>query len=158
MYAGVKDVRMLNGGFYAWQKAKCMTQATPDEPASIPLFTSNKETKPKSKFLATTAQVLEVVQGKASGIIVDIRKESEYNGSVKDNYKFFESAGHIPKAVLSGNWDDLCDKETGLLKDLDETKKHWESLGITHDKQLIFYCGTGWRSSIAFFISYLLGW
>jgi thiosulfate/3-mercaptopyruvate sulfurtransferase len=55
MYAGVKDVRMLNGGFSAWQKAKCMTQATPDEPASIPLFTSNKETKPKSKFLATTA-------------------------------------------------------------------------------------------------------
>ena len=55
MYAGVKDVRMLNGGFAAWQKAKCMTQAIPDEPASIPLFTSNKEVKPKAEFLATTA-------------------------------------------------------------------------------------------------------
>ena len=32
MYAGVKDVRLLNGGFSAWQKGKCMMQARPDEP------------------------------------------------------------------------------------------------------------------------------
>jgi len=90
--------------------------------------------------------------------MVDIRKTSEYEGSIKDNYKFFESAGHIPKAIHMGNWDDLCDKETGLLRDLDEIKKLWESLGITGKGGMNFYCGTGWRSSIGFFITYLLGW
>ena len=46
----------------------------------------------------------------------------------------------------------------GKFKDLWEIEEMWNKLGITRDKKLIFYCGTGWRSSVAFFYAYLLGW
>ena len=30
----------------------------------------------------------------------------------------------------------------------------WKEVGITSDKKVIFYCGTGWRASLAFIIAY----
>ena len=30
--------------------------------------------------------------------------------------------------------------------------------GIRPDRQTIFYCGTGWRASLAFFYAWLMGW
>ena len=89
---------------------------------------------------------------------MDIRRYSEHAGTFNDAYNFFHESGHIPHAVWPGNWVDLVDLETGKLKDLDEIQDHWQSLGITlDDEPLVFYCGTGWRSTIGFFAAYLLG-
>jgi thiosulfate/3-mercaptopyruvate sulfurtransferase len=33
----------------------------------------------------------------------------------------------------------------------------WQKLGVTPDREAIFYCGTGWRSSTGFFQAYLMG-
>ena len=35
---------------------------------------------------------------------------------------------------------------------------HTFESGITSDKRVAFYCGTGWRASEAFFYAYLMGW
>lgn len=34
----------------------------------------------------------------------------------------------------------------------------WKEQGISGDKTVIFYCGTAWRASLAFFIAKDLGW
>jgi thiosulfate/3-mercaptopyruvate sulfurtransferase len=34
----------------------------------------------------------------------------------------------------------------------------WKEVGITPDKHNVFYCGTGWRGSEAFFNAWLMGW
>src|SRR5207248_8613788 len=34
----------------------------------------------------------------------------------------------------------------------------WEVAGITADKWVAFYCGTGWRASETWFYAYLMGW
>jgi 3-mercaptopyruvate sulfurtransferase SseA len=34
----------------------------------------------------------------------------------------------------------------------------WEEVGITPDKRVAFYCGTGWRASKTWFYAYLMGW
>lgn len=34
----------------------------------------------------------------------------------------------------------------------------WAENGITGDKHVAFYCGTAWRSSLAFLYAYELGW
>ena len=48
--------------------------------------------------------------------------------------------------------------QTGKLKNLDELEDHWKSLGVkSEDEPLVFYCGTGWRSTIGFFAAHLLG-
>ena len=90
--------------------------------------------------------------------MMDIRRYSEHVGTFDDAYNFFHESGHIPNAVWPGDWVDLVDIETGKLKNLDEIQDHWKSLGINlDDEPLVFYCGTGWRSTIGFFAAYLLG-
>jgi thiosulfate/3-mercaptopyruvate sulfurtransferase len=44
------------------------------------------------------------------------------------------------------------------MRDLKEIEVNWGRNGITADKRICFYCGTGWRASEAFFHAYLMGW
>ena len=98
------------------------------------------------------------MSNKAPGTMMDIRKYSEHAGQFVDNYTFFKESGHIPGSVWPGNWDDLIDMETEKLKNLDEIEEHWKSLGVLKENEpLVFYCGTGWRSTIGFFAAHLLG-
>jgi 3-mercaptopyruvate sulfurtransferase SseA len=34
----------------------------------------------------------------------------------------------------------------------------WEQAGIRRDRFTAFYCGTGWRASVAFFYAWLMNW
>ena len=34
----------------------------------------------------------------------------------------------------------------------------WYEEGITSEKAVSFYCGTAWRSSLAFLFAYMMGW
>jgi hypothetical protein len=34
----------------------------------------------------------------------------------------------------------------------------WRQAGIHPDRKTAFYCGTGWRASMAFFYAWLMGW
>ena len=44
------------------------------------------------------------------------------------------------------------------MREYHEIERNWRAAGITPNKQIGFYCGTGWRASEAFFDAYLLGW
>ena len=39
-----------------------------------------------------------------------------------------------------------------------EIAANWAEAGITPDKWVAFYCGTGWRASETWFYAYLMGW
>jgi len=39
-----------------------------------------------------------------------------------------------------------------------EIAEIWNANGISSDKHLAFYCGTGWRGSEAWFNAWLMGW
>ena len=34
----------------------------------------------------------------------------------------------------------------------------WREAGIVREQHAAFYCGTGWRASLAFFYAWLMGW
>ena len=49
--------------------------------------------------------------------------------------------------------------ETDLLRDPEAVKARWEGIGLHEDGgPVIFYCGTGWRSSISFLLAHIMGW
>ena len=48
--------------------------------------------------------------------------------------------------------------ETGHDYDYHEIEGNWQDAGITPDRQVAFYCGTGWRASETFFYAHLMGW
>lgn len=159
-YAGVKDVRLLDGGFEAWLRHQGSLQAQPSEPVSIERF--NDTGQCVAEHLATTEEVAAAAAATpGAGTLVDIRRLTEYDGSAPGNYRFFQASGHIPSAVHQGNWDELVHAATDTLKEPQEVRARWEALGLCPARgggPLIFYCGTGWRSSIGWFLALRLGW
>jgi thiosulfate/3-mercaptopyruvate sulfurtransferase len=46
----------------------------------------------------------------------------------------------------------------GTLKRPETVARRWAGSGIVPEKHVVFYCGTGWRASLAFWDAWALGW
>ena len=88
---------------------------------------------------------------------VDVRSRAEWSGQRQDRYTFFRSCGHLPGALWLGDWTELVTPQR-RLRDRQELRRAWERLGLTPDLDLVFYCGTGWRSSLACCVALWLGY
>ena len=44
------------------------------------------------------------------------------------------------------------------MKPAADIVRMWGSSGIQPGRPAVFYCGTGWRASLAFFYAWLMGW
>lgn len=159
LVAGVKSIKLLDGGLDAWLEyggQTCSKVRYPQE------FIDSELTFPKGsasweicdEYLATTREVQKIsrrAEG-STGKLVDVRKPGEYNGTSKDNYRFLSKAGHIPNAALQGDRVNLIERDSHKIAPvLKSVRKRWIDLGIidssveSGDTCLIFYCGMGWR-------------
>jgi molybdopterin synthase sulfurtransferase len=94
--------------------------------------------------------------------IVCVRSYREYIGEVS-GYNYIEPRGRIPGAVFADCGSDAYHMENyrnndHTTREYHEIAKLWEANGVTPDKHLAFYCGTGWRGSEAWFNAWLMGW
>lgn len=159
MYAGVKDVRVLNGGFQSWKDCgfEISTEDVPKKPVDDfgLLIPANPE---------LAVDILEAKQMLASkeADLVCVRSWPEYLGEVS-GYNYIKKKGRIPGAIFGNCGSDAYHMENyrnvdHTIRECQEVKAIWEEVGITPDKHLAFYCGTGWRGSEAFFNAWLMGW
>ena len=149
-YAGVKDVRYLDGGLAAWKRA-----GFPVETASTVLPRARFDAAVRENVLATTNYVGE----HSEAIAVDVRSAREYRGEVS-GYSYLDAKGRIPGAVPAGDADDsarLYQNADGTLRGANEIRQRWQSAGILRGQEIIFYCGGGWRSSLAFLHARAMG-
>lgn len=160
-YAGV-DVRYLNGGYEAWIANGGTADVTPHQPVQA-AFAIN----PQSQLKALTPEIITYVNNYRNNIaqqtvLVDVRSLGEYVGEVT-GYSYdtnITRKGRIPGAVWAYDADDTPPyyrDNDGSLRSYTEIRKLWQDRGITSDKTVIFYCGTGWRSTLAFFYADLMG-
>ncbi|MFW5644303.1 MAG: sulfurtransferase, partial [Bacteroidota bacterium] len=159
MYAGVKDVRVLNGGFQSWKDAgyEISTEDVPKKPVEefgvrIPVNDQLAVDIPEAKSMLASD----------NAELVCVRSWPEYIGEVS-GYNYIEKKGRIPGAVFGNCGSDAYHMENyrnpdHTTKEYHEIIKSWEEIGVTPDKHLAFYCGTGWRGSEAFYNAWLLGW
>ena len=169
LYAGVQDVSLLDGGIDAWLESGGATvDAIPSACDADWTGRCRGEIAPtwrvRSHLRATTQEVRAAAAAGNASRLVDVRRRSEWDGSDPNHYTFFSTAGHIPTAVHQGDWDTLLDRASRRLgPHVDDVARRWREQGILDGcveagrKTLIFYCGTGWRSSIAFLVACLLG-
>lgn len=172
LFAGIGRVRLLDGGIDAWIEWGGPTVST--IPHALGIVESGRSVRMasgwavRSEYRATTVEVREISRnrsGKPAKKLIDVRRPDEYNGTQTGYYPFFSKAGHIPNAVLQGNWINLVDSETQRIRPvLDNVRERWTGLGIVDESvergntALVFYCGTGWRSSLSFLVATLLGY
>jgi thiosulfate/3-mercaptopyruvate sulfurtransferase len=159
LYAGVKDVRILNGGFQSWQDAGFEIDNKDVPKIPVANFGVNIPQKPE---LAVDVPEAKEMLASANAELVCVRSWPEYIGEVS-GYNYIEPKGRIPGAVFGNCGSDAYHMENyrnldHTIREFHEVKQIWEEIGITPDKHLAFYCGTGWRGSEAFFNAWLMGW
>ncbi len=159
MYAGVKDVRILNGGLQSWIDEGFEITQHQSEPVSIKSTGINI---PEQPGLAVDVPEAKKLIAASDGGIVCVRSWDEYIGEVS-GYNYIEKKGRIPGTVFGNCGSDAYHMENyrnldHTTREFHEIKAIWKEAGITPDKHLAFYCGTGWRGSEAFYNAWLMGW
>lgn len=159
IYAGVKDVRILNGGFQSWKDSgyEIHTEDVPkvavsDFGSHIPLYPELAVDVPEAKTM---------IQSKDADLVC-VRSYPEYIGEVS-GYNYIEPKGRIPGAVFANCGSDAYHMENyrnvdHTMREFHETAEIWKESGIGPEKHLAFYCGTGWRGSEAWLNAWLMGW
>jgi len=162
LYAGVKDVRLLDGGLPAWQRA------------DLPLATGAAHVYPPAtafgaEFPGCPQYLIDTLQAKAllsqrDGALVSIRTWEEFTGKTS-GYSYIKARGEIPGARWghAGDDDDMNSMSTfqqpdGTMRPAHEICQFWRDEDIHPHQQVAFYCGTGWRASMAFYYAWLMNW
>lgn len=159
MYAGVRDVRVLDGGYNAWVAAGYEVESEPNEPTPVAAFEADIPDRPE--FIVDLDEARSLLRD-PRGVLVSIRSWAEHVGRTS-GYSYIDETGDIPGAVWGNCGDSAYDMQ--YYRSLDNTMKpyteiaaDWRAAGITPDKRVAFYCGTGWRASETWFYAYLMGW
>jgi thiosulfate/3-mercaptopyruvate sulfurtransferase len=147
-YWGLKDARLLNGGWKTW-KAEGYPTSDQSPPAPEP---AEFQSKARRRRLATKRQILASLATNRFQI-VDARSEAEFCGiEKKDNQK----SGAIPGAKRL-EWSDLTDPETDRLKSPDELRTLFAEAGVELDRPTVTHCQSGGRASVMAFGMELMG-
>lgn len=159
LYAGVKDVRVLNGGLQSWIDEGLAT--TREETPRSPVRNFGAEV-PRHPELAVDVEEAKAILGSPEANLVSVRSWREFIGEVS-GYHYIARKGRIPGAVFGNCGSDAYHMENyrnvdHTLREFGEIRDIWAEVGVTPDKRNTFYCGTGWRASEAFFAAWLMGW
>jgi thiosulfate/3-mercaptopyruvate sulfurtransferase len=147
-YWGYKDVRLLNGGWKAWQADGGKIEKNAPKIAPV----EGLKLTPRVERLTTKSQLLAALKDKPPQI-VDARSDGEFCGTdARDNKR----AGAVPGAMHL-EWTDAIDKKSGKFKKADELSKILADAGIDPSKPAITYCQSGGRAAVMAFTLELMG-
>lgn len=159
MYAGVEDVRLLDGGFDAWLRAGYAVETGTQQTIPVEDFGQVVPGHPEYIMNMNTTKAL---LSDDQGVLVSVRSWDEYIGKTS-GYDYIQAKGHIAGAIWGHSGSDPYHMEDyrnpdGTMRSYHEIEANWWQAGIAPDKKVAFYCGSGWRASEAFFYAYLMGW
>jgi thiosulfate/3-mercaptopyruvate sulfurtransferase len=153
---GFQDVRLLDGGRVKWEAdgRALSTDVAAYEAGNATVGAFNNALR------ARLTDVLAVVEGGASGTLIDIRSPREYAGEIfapEGIQELSVRAGHIPGAI-NVPWGQNV-REDGTFKSIDELRALYADLGIDGSTPIITYCRIGERAALTWFVLHeLLGY
>lgn len=148
-YMGVKDVRVLNGGFAAWLNAGYEVETEANTKAATDSFGATVPAN--SNYIVDLPQAKEILADKDGSKLVDIRSWDEYIGKIP-GYSDITAKGRPAGSVWGHAGSDANHLEDfrnidNTMRNASEIMDMWKEWGITPDQRLAFYCGTGWRAA-----------
>jgi molybdopterin synthase sulfurtransferase len=158
-YAGVRDVRVLDGGYDHWVLAGNPVETVVRHPQ--PTSTFGGEIPQRPEFIVDIAEAKAILAAE-DAVLVSVRSWREQSGNAS-GYGYIARTGRIAGDVWAGGGSDAYHMEhyrnvDNTMRTYPEIAARWQASGITPDKRVAFYCGTGWRASEAWFCALLMGW
>lgn len=164
-YVGHEDVRVLNGGWNAWQASDGETST------QVPEYRSTEYMLDLQPDRIIGAEMLLERLDEPDVVVVDARAPAEYTGE----FSFSDRSGHIPGAVnlvwsdaLTGGdtvyvtnseWrEELRDDDVEVFASANELRMLLDELDIQPDQTVVTYCQTLWRGAHAYFLFRLMGY
>lgn len=145
-YLGHPRAHLLDGGMAVWLAAGgALTTAAP-----VP-HPGDFTPRPAREKLATRQDILDR-QGNDDTLILDTRRITEYLGQEGRTRR----SGTIPGATYL-EWTHGID-ETGAIRDAATVRATFVAHGITPDKEIIPFCGGGYRSAHTYLLLKGLGY
>ena len=159
-YAGVDDIRLLDGGYDAWVRSGKPLETTPREPVPVTSFGAPIPARPQ--MIVDLAEAKEILSDPENAALVSVRTWNEHIGK-SSGYNYIAPAGRIAGDVWGNCGSDAYHMQhyrtiDNTMRPYPEIAANWAEAGITPEKWVAFYCGTGWRASETWFYAYLMGW
>jgi thiosulfate/3-mercaptopyruvate sulfurtransferase len=159
-YAGVDDVRVLDGGYDAWVRAGNEVEIVPREPS--PVASTGLGIPERPELIIDLPEAKAILADPEGGALVSVRTWREHIGAVS-GYNYIAPAGRIKGDVWGNCGTDAYHMQhyrtvDNTMRSYVEIAANWKAAGITPDKDVSFYCGTGWRAAETWFYAYIMGW
>lgn len=160
LWAGVKNVKILDGGLEAWKKAGYKTETKIEKPVPAKNFGVKVPLHPE--YCLSLEQVQKKLKSDPNFRLVSIRSKDEFDGKTS-GYPYINRAGEPKGAVWGHAGSDPYHMQDYLHKDgtvinSKEMLKLWKDSNIKKSNEISFYCGTGWRAAVPWLICYNAGW
>ena len=103
-----------------------------------------------------------ILADREGGALVSMRTWREHIGAVS-GYIYIGPAGRIKGDVWGNCGTDAYHMQhyrtvDNTMRSYVEIAANWRAAGITPDKNVSYYCGTGWRAAETWFYAYIMGW
>jgi thiosulfate/3-mercaptopyruvate sulfurtransferase len=159
-YAGVDDVRLLDGGYDWWVNAGHPVETTLRTPEPVEAFGAAIPLRPE--VIVDLPEAKQILADRDGAALVSVRTWREHVGAVS-GYNYIGPAGRIAGDVWGNCGSDAYHMQhyrnvDNTMRSYPEIAANWAEAGITADKWVAFYCGTGWRASETWFYADLQGW
>jgi molybdopterin synthase sulfurtransferase len=159
-YAGVSDVRVLDGGYDWWVTAGHRLETNPTLPQPVASFGVPIPQRPE--VIVDIDEAKSIIADPEGSALVSVRSWREHIGAVS-GYNYIGPAGRIAGDVWGNCGTDAYHMQhyrsvDNTMRAYPEIAANWLDAGITPDKRVAFYCGTGWRASETWFYALLMGW
>ena len=163
LWLGVENVKILNGGFKAWESEGLPIETTINTRQAKTNF--GVKTPAHKEYWMSIDEVVEKVKTDSNFKLVSIRSYDEFIGNTS-GYNYMDKAGEPEGAVwaksakTAGDVLYICD-EDGKVMELSGMKKVWRDAENNFDVDTdfcAFYCGTGWRACPPFLAMYQEGY
>ena len=158
LYAGVTDVRLLDGGFALWLQAGLPCERGRARPRAL----ARRFGAPFPRC----PQYMTSIEGvrRHTAALVSVRTWSEFSGA-SSGYSYIAARGDIAgarwgRAGREGDVNSMSEYQhpDGRMLPAAAIARMWEKEAIVPGRASVFYCGTGWRASLAFCYAWLMGW
>ncbi len=159
-YAGIDDVRLLDGGYDWWVRAGNPLETVPREPSPVAAFGVPVPLRPE--VIVDIDEAKAILADRPGAALVSVRTWKEHIGRVS-GYNYIGPAGRIAGDVWGNCGTDAYHMQhyrnvDNTMRAYPEITANWAEAGIVPDKWVAFYCGTGWRASETWFYAFLQDW